>query len=158
MNLDKTLDVLLRENNTIRLNLVAHDWKEAIKLGVEPLVTAKIATTDYADMIISETERLGPYYVIADLVAMPHAKHGSYNLANGFSLVTFKEPVLFGDQPIRVLICLSSTTSDFHVASALPQICALFEDPQMGHKLANAQSTDAIFEIIKDVDFSKYLS
>lgn len=158
MNLDKTLDVVLKENNTIRTHLVAKDWKEAIRLAVEPLVTAKIATADYADMIISETERLGPYYIVADLVAMPHAKHGSYNLQNGFSLITLKEPVLFGDQPVRVLICLSSITSDFHVASALPQICALFEDPEMGFELANAKDADAIFDIIKDVDFSKYLS
>lgn len=158
MNLNKTLDVVLKENNTIRTHLVAKDWKEAIRLVVEPLVSAKIATAEYADMIISETERLGPYYIVADLVAMPHAKHGDYNLKNGFSLITLNEPVFFGEQSVRVLICLSSITSDFHVASALPQICALFEDPDMGHKLADAENADAIFEIIKDVDFSKYLS
>lgn len=157
MNLEKSFDAILKENHTLQLHVEVTDWKGAIQAAVALLVKAKMATSEYANAIIAATEEFGPYYLVADHVAMPHAKSGPYNLANGFSMITLAKPVHFGDVPISVVICLSSTTSDFHVASALPQIAALFEDENMGAKLAQCPNEQAVYQLISNIDFSKYL-
>lgn len=158
MNLEKRFDTILKEYSTLRIGVEASDWQDVIRKAVGLLVDAKIATSDYSEAIINATDKFGPYYVIADHVIMPHAQTGPYNLQNGFSMMTLKKPVMFGDNPVNVVICLSSTTPDFHVATALPQIAALFEDPEMGQKLAKAQTEDEIFKLISSVDYRKYLN
>lgn len=157
-NLSKSFATILKENKTVALNQVAKDWKEAIKLAVDLLVKAKIATPAYTDAIIAATEEFGPYYLVADNVAMPHAKTGAYNLNNGFSLLTLKTPVDFKGDKIQVLICLSSVSADFHVATALPQIAALFDDPQMGNKIADCQNEKQLYDLISNIDFLKYIN
>ncbi|MDQ0514101.1 PTS system ascorbate-specific IIA component [Mycoplasmoides fastidiosum] len=157
-NLSKTFDAILRDNHTLALQQTATDWQDAVRQVVQLLVQAKMTTPDYADAIIKATEELGPYYLVAENVAMPHAVSGPYNLDNGFALLTLKEPVLFGTEKIQVLICLSSITPDFHVAVALPQIAALFDDLDMGNKMAQCQTEAEIYQLISGIDFSKYLN
>ena len=41
----------LQENNSIRLGLTAKDWKEAVKLSVEPLIESGAVKPEYYDRI-----------------------------------------------------------------------------------------------------------
>ncbi|WP_391592124.1 PTS system, ascorbate-specific IIA component [[Mycoplasma] cavipharyngis] len=157
-NLQKTFSAILKDNNTVALQQTATDWKDAINQVVQLLVNAKLATKEYAEKIIMATEELGPYYIVADHVAMPHAQPSEANLDNGFALLTLKESVKFGDEPIKVLICLSSITADFHTACALPQIAALFDDLDMGNKIAQCQTFNELYRLIDQIDFQKYLN
>lgn len=50
----------LIENNSIRLGLEAADWKEAVKLAVEPLIESGAILPEYYDAIIESTEEYGP--------------------------------------------------------------------------------------------------
>lgn len=50
----------------------AKDWKEAIHLSLEPLVNGGYVTENYEAAIIKCTEEYGPYYVLADDIALIH--------------------------------------------------------------------------------------
>lgn len=56
------------------------NWKNAI-------------TQDYYNAIIESTIKNGPYYIIANDLAMPHAQSERGVKENAFSLITLKKPV-----------------------------------------------------------------
>ena len=64
----------LIDNDSIRLGVTASDWKEAVKLAVEPLVESGAVKAEYYDAIIASTAQYGPYYILMPGMAMPHAR------------------------------------------------------------------------------------
>lgn len=85
----------LIENNSIRLGLEAADWKEAVKLAVEPLVESGAILPEYYDAIIESTEEYGPYYILMPGMAMPHARPEAGVQRDAFSLITLQKSVVF---------------------------------------------------------------
>lgn len=55
----------LIDNDSIRLGVTASDWKEAVKLAVEPLVESGAVKAEYYDAIIASTAQYGPYGSVA---------------------------------------------------------------------------------------------
>ncbi|WP_036498573.1 PTS sugar transporter subunit IIA [[Mycoplasma] testudinis] len=148
----------LIKNDSIQVNCLAKDWKQAIQVCIEPLIKKHIVEAKYYDAIIESVKANGPYFILMDHVAMPHAEGKLENVHdNGFSLVTLQEPVYFDndDRPVSVLIGLASNSPDIHVAVALPQIAAILEDESNVEKLRNAKSKDEVIAIIKKVDLQK---
>ena len=80
----------LIENNSIRLGLEAADWKEAVKLTVEPLIESGAILPEYYDAIIESTEEYGPYYILMPGMAMPHARPEAGVQRDAFSLITLQ--------------------------------------------------------------------
>ncbi|MGY6172479.1 PTS sugar transporter subunit IIA [Candidatus Mycoplasma pogonae] len=151
---------ILKKYHTVRIGQKAQDWKEAVYLSTLPLIENNLIEPQYYDAIIKSTQENGPYYIIADYLAMPHASSASGIIENSFSLVTLEEPVYFenDDRPVKVLIAFAAKNAEIHTSIALPQIVALFEDPQMVEKIMNAQSVEEIFELIQSVDLNKYIA
>lgn len=159
--MDNKLDLLenLQKNNSIRVQLEAKDWKQALEFCINPLIEKRVVDQKYLESILKNIADNGPYFIISDYVAMPHAqgKIGVYE--NGFSLVTLKNDVYFeGDnRPIKILIGLASNSPDIHTAIALPQIVAVFEDENNIKKIKEAKSKEEILNVIKSVNLKKYL-
>ena len=150
----------LKENNSINVQGQASNWKEAIKLACQPLIDSGAIMASYIDAIISSTNKNGPYYIIADGLAMPHAAPGEGVNRNCFSLVTLKEPVKFpGDnREVKVLIALAAINHDVHNSQALPQVVALFENNENVFKIAQMESVDEVIKFIESVDTDKYIT
>ncbi|MCF0218131.1 MAG: PTS sugar transporter subunit IIA [Malacoplasma sp.] len=150
----------LNENDSIVIQVEANDWKQAINECIKPLIAKKVVSASYVDAIITSVNQNGPYFIIADEVAIPHAQGDpSFVFANGFSLVTLKNPVYFDNdpRPVSILIGLASNSPEIHVAIALPQIVAVFEDEKNIQLIKNAKSKQEIVNIISQVDLKKYL-
>ncbi|UVD81882.1 PTS sugar transporter subunit IIA [Mycoplasma iguanae] len=151
---------ILKKYQTVQLQLNAKTWEEAVFLSAKPLIDKKLVEHSYYDAIIASTLKHGPYYIIADDLAMPHAQSDAGVNENSFSLITLQEPVFFpGDErPIRVLITLAATSAEVHTSEALPQIVAVFEDPKTIQEIVDAKTVEEVFDIIEKIDFTKYLS
>ncbi|OYD26446.1 PTS system ascorbate-specific IIA component [Mycoplasma testudineum] len=147
------------KNDSIKVKLEAKDWKQAVLLAVELLENKKIVDRQYYDAILQSTEEYGPYYIIADDLAMPHASNAKGVYENGFSLITLVKPVFFpnDDRPVSILIALAAKTAEIHTSKALPQIVAVFEDPLIVQKVKAANSAQEIIKIIEKIDYTKYL-
>lgn len=150
---------ILKKYQTVQLQLEASDWEEAIYLSTKPLIDKQLIEHRYYQAIIESTKKHGPYYIIADNLAMPHASSEDGVLNNAFSLITLKKPVYFpGDErPVSILIALAATSSEVHTGEALPQIVAVFENPETVELIANAKTVEEVFSIIEKTDFTKYL-
>jgi len=85
------------------------DWKQAIRLSAQPLLAKETMTEAYIDAIFNSHQELGPYYVLAPGLAMPHARPEQGAIKNGLSLLHIKQGVSFDaeeNDPVYVVIML----------------------------------------------------
>ncbi len=74
---------------------------------------------------------------------MPHASATENSVfSNGFSLLTLKKPITFANDPreVKIVMTLAAKDGETHTAVAIPQIIAVFEDPNNIDKIASAKS------------------
>ena len=64
---------LLNEKRKL-LNINASDWEDAIRKAAQPLVDEKKVTESYVDDIIVGVKNNGPYIILTEHVALPHAR------------------------------------------------------------------------------------
>lgn len=117
------------------------------------LVNQGIATEALADAIIASTEKTGPYYVLAPKLALAHVNPGPYNKQVGLSLVLFKTPVAFSNEPrhdVQLLFTLSALDSTSHM-NKLMKFAQLFSNQTLVQTACGATTTEELYEIVKEV-------
>ncbi len=142
---------LLKKNKAIRLGVEAKDWKEAVKAGTELLVQAGTVEEKYYYDIIEITEKLGPYYIIAPGVAMPHTKSEDGIIKNSFSFITLKEPVDFHGydmKPVDILITMAVKSKDLDIEEVLPEIVRIFMNKENHDKIRKAKTEKELLKIL----------
>ena len=145
-----TLLESLIENNSILLKQKADTWEEAVKKCIKPLVDAKAVEQRYLDAIIKKTNELGPFYILAPGLAMPHDRPESGVLKNSFSFITLEKPVVFPDgQEVDILLGFSATSSEVHSSESIPQIVMLFDDETIFEKIRKAANKEDIIKLLK---------
>ena len=87
-----TLRKLLKKEN-VKFIEKTEDWKEAILQSGNLLVSNKKVTSEYVKEMIELVEKHGPYIVIEEGIAMPHAGISENVLETGISLLVVKEKV-----------------------------------------------------------------
>ena len=87
-----TLRKLLKKEN-VKFIERTEDWKEAILQSGNLLVSNRKVTSEYVKEMIELVENHGPYIVIEEGIAMPHAGISENVLETGVSLLVVKERV-----------------------------------------------------------------
>ena len=87
-----TLRKLLKKEN-VKFIEKTEDWKEAILQSGNLLVSNRKVTLEYIKEMIELVEKHGPYIVIEEGIAMPHAGISENVLETGISLLVVKEKV-----------------------------------------------------------------
>ena len=145
-----TLLESLLENNSIALSQKAETWEEAVEKCMLPLINSNAVERRYLEAIIKKTNELGPFYILAPGLAMPHERPEKGVNKDSFSFVTLKESVKFPDgQEVDILIGLAATSTDIHNGEAIPQIVSIFDDEDAFEKIREAKIPEDIYEIIK---------
>ena len=87
-----TLKKLLKKGN-VKFIDEAENWKEAIFQSGDLLVSNKKVTSEYVEEMIELVEKHGPYIVLEEGIAMPHAGISENVLETGISLLVVDEKV-----------------------------------------------------------------
>ncbi len=87
-----TLRKLLKKES-VKFIEGAEDWKEAILQSGNLLVSNRKVTSEYVKEMIELVEKHGPYIVIEEGIAMPHAGISENVLETGIALLVVKEKV-----------------------------------------------------------------
>ncbi|EMH3446552.1 PTS sugar transporter subunit IIA [Vibrio harveyi] len=146
----------LIDNNSIKLQAKASNWREAIKIGTDMLIASGAIQPSYHDAIISSVEELGPYICITPNLALPHARPENGVIRTAFALVTLEEPIYFEgeDEPVDVLITLAGSSSDEHMEGLMEVTQVLDdEDSETGvdlDKLRRCRSKTDVFNVIDE--------
>ncbi|HDY8019112.1 TPA: PTS sugar transporter subunit IIA [Vibrio vulnificus] len=146
----------LIENNSIKLQAQASNWRDAIKIGTDMLIASGAIEPCYHDAIISSVEELGPYICIAPNLALPHARPENGVNRTAFALVTLETPIYFEgeDEPVDVLITLAGSSSDKHM-EGLMEVTQVLDDEESDtgvdlDKLRRCRSLSDVFNVIDD--------
>ncbi|MDA8502281.1 PTS sugar transporter subunit IIA [Citrobacter sp. Awk 2] len=126
------------------------DWKQAITLAAQPLLEKEAITQAYIQAIFNSHQELGPYYVLAPGLAMPHARPEQGGIKNGLSLLHIKKGISFDSQdndPIYVVIMLCAISGNEHI-NMITALADIFSNDERLSALLKASSMEKIQAVI----------
>jgi PTS system ascorbate-specific IIA component len=137
-----------------RFNLVDGplEWREALREGVKPLIADGSVEPEYADCLIQNVEKHGPYIVLLPGLAMPHAMEGAVGTnRSAISFMRVKEPVHFGaeddpDTSAQVFFTLSDVDAESHLQN-MQRLAVVMSNEEVIEKLKAIESPEELFEI-----------
>lgn len=127
------------------------NWKDAIEKCGIPLIKNDVINIDYIKAIYSSHEAVGPYYVLAPRIAMPHARPEEGALKMGLSLLVVKNGVNFDSEendPIYLIILLAAKDNDSHI-EMIASLSELFFNEENINEIISCNDTEEIYEFIK---------
>ena len=145
---DNLVDSLPEES--IALDVHAADWREAITLSGDGLVSSGATSAEYTREMIEAVEELGPYIVIAPGLALAHARPSPAVLTGGLSWVRLAEPVEFGhatNDPVTLVIGLAAKDHDAHIG-VMSALAGVLADPEQMRQLTEAPTPARVRELL----------
>ncbi len=133
----------------IMLDVEVQNWEEAVRQAGQLLVGQNLVEPRYVDAMVNMVKESGPYIVIDQAVAMPHARPENGAKALGFCLLRLKTPIAFGHEehdPVKLVVCLSSVDAEMHL-NALRQLAHVLGDDDTKKILMTADK-DSILRTI----------
>ncbi|WP_061709832.1 PTS sugar transporter subunit IIA [Pseudenterobacter timonensis] len=136
---------------TIALEESMESWPQALERCAGPLLESNVIGPEYVTAIVEQHHRLGPYYVLAPGLAMPHARPEEGAKGLGLSLLKLKEGVSFGSpefDPVDVIIMLAAPDKHSHIGmiSALAELFSSDEEMEKLHEAKTLEEIKAIIE------------
>lgn len=144
----KTLESFLSLEK-IKLNCEADTWEKAIVEAGNILLSSGSVKAEYIAQMIESVRKNGSYMVIADKVALPHARISESVLKTDMSLICLKNPVVFpGNKKVRIILPFASLDQSEHV-DALAELVTLVEDYDFVNIVEKTQLPMEILKFIK---------
>lgn len=141
-------DWLKREN--IQIVDSCSDWKVSIQKAAEPLLASGVIEPRYIEAIYDMHDKVGPYYVLAPGIAMPHSRPEDGANAVGLSLLLVKKGVEFysdGNDPVKLIVMLAAKDSESHI-EAISALSELLGEDSDVEAIMSCETVDEIKVII----------
>ena len=145
------LDILQKED--IQVLEQVDSWKEMIQTASAPLLSRGVIQNSYVQEMIHLVDEYGPYILLANSVAVAHAKpeHGAFRL--GLSFLIVKRDVPFDEvSSLRYLFVLSDAAHDKHL-NVLHEILQLSRNRDLLRRLDKCENAAAVRRLLHN-DFS----
>lgn len=126
----------------------AKNWEEAIFKASHQLISQGFIERKYVRKMIQTVKETGPYIVISDLVALPHANAGEGVNKTGMSMLFLKNEVDLMSKPVRIFIVLAAVDNEQHL-KALSQLTQLFSDKNVKEEILKSDNKNELVEIIQ---------
>lgn len=142
------LHILPLQNIAYKPNI--HTWEEAVELGGKLLEANQSCTKDYTERLLASFENYGDYMIIADGVAIPHARNDNNVMQTGMSLIILDTPVVFHDnKQLSIFFSFCSKDNVEHI-DALVAIANLIKESNFRQELKNFQNAIDVLRYIYD--------
>ncbi|WP_290760285.1 BglG family transcription antiterminator [Anaerostipes sp.] len=147
---DPMLIEVLNED-LIETNAEIQTRDEAVRESGRLLCRQGFARESYVEAMIQNVKENGTYIVIAPGIAMPHARPECGAEKIGISLITLKEPVVFGhkvNDPVKIVIGLCAIDHQTHL-TALSELVEILNDKEKIDMILKAVSPEEVMDVIK---------
>lgn len=132
----------------IQLTITSNSWEEAFYVAATPLIEAEIVSRRYIDKIIQTTYQEGPYMVISENVALPHARPEDGVRDVGLGITVLKQPIkILGRTPMKYIFTLAAVDNKKHL-TALAELVALIDRTDFFQMLDTATSPEEAYQWI----------
>nr|WP_287855906.1 PTS sugar transporter subunit IIA [Klebsiella sp.] len=135
---------------TITLLQEVETWPQALDICARPLLESGVIAPEYVTAIVEQHHKLGPYYVLAPGLAMPHARSEEGAKGLGLSLLKLEQGVSFGSEefdPVDIIIMLAAPDKHSHI-EMISALAELFSSDEDMEKLHQAKTLEDIKKII----------
>ena len=123
------------------------DWREAIRVGSEPLLQDKIINSNYIEQMIRNVEKMGDYIVVAEGIALPHARPEDGANSSAIAILKLKEKVRFSEgKEVNTIMVLASSSGENHLVT-LKLIANTLSNKDNYNRLIEAESIEDIYDI-----------
>ena len=114
----------------------------------DDLLSDQAVKTAYEAAIYEITERLGPYYVLCENLALIHASNQSGVNDTQMAVTVLKEPVKFKPDgyDVRVLVTLVAKDSESHM-EGIQAVSNIFSDEKKVQEILDATCPKEIFDL-----------
>lgn len=129
-NTQPMLKDLINQNRIQKIHKVK-DWKEAITYASQPLLKDQSIEKSYIQSMIDAIEEHGPYVVLADRFALPHASMNSGVNQLSMSLLVVEEEVDMLGKPVNVFMILATTDTTSHMRALASLSELLYESENL---------------------------
>jgi len=148
--------------SNIRLDVSALNWREAIYEAGNVLYQEGYVEETYSQAMIDVIDKMGPYIVFWQGIALPHADAGSEGGVKkaGFSFIRLKEPIPFGSQendPVDMIFALGAVDHSSHVL-ALLELTKILSTPEKVAYLRKEDDTAKIAQTLMSWSENKVIS
>lgn len=125
--------------------------ENALDLTCSTLIAKGKVETSYADAIKATHKKIGPYYVLAPKIAMPHARPEDGVNETALQLTVFKKGVDLGsvdNGDVYFSITLAAVDSDGHLLTIMA-LSELFQNDEDIEQIINAEDKAEIIKVLK---------
>ena len=138
------MDLLKKEN--VQIVESATDWKDAIRISVQPLEQHGYVESRYKEEIISNVESMGPYIVLAPYIALPHARPAQGVKESQIAVTLLQNEVRFAgeEKPVKLLIALAASDNNRHL-DALMSISEILQNEDTVQKILNSKDKEELY-------------
>ncbi|PHZ60158.1 PTS beta-glucoside transporter subunit IIABC [Photobacterium leiognathi] len=123
----------------------------AIDLACSMLISNDKVEPRYVEAIKKQHKAIGPYYVLAPKIAMPHARPEDGVNESALQLTVFKSGVDFESEDngdVFLSLTLAAIDSNSHI-NTIMALSELFQNDDDINVLINANEKDDIIEVLK---------
>ena len=137
------------KKESIKTNVDASDWKDAIRKAGQLLLDAGSIKQEYIENMIKSVEKLGPYIVLMPGFALGHSEPCPEVIKTDLSLITLTNPVDFGsvNDPVKVVMCLACVDKESHMSTIQTIAMKLMEDNAI-EDMMNCKTVDELYDFI----------
>lgn len=141
------LKELLKGN--IVLKEKVSNWQEAIKIASQKLLENGYIEEKYIEKMIDNINKLGPYIILSDDVAMPHSRPEDGVKKTGMGLLKLERGITFGDEDtkVRLIFILGAKNSNLHV-DMITELVDMLQDEDKLNKILTSKTEE---ELIKNI-------
>lgn len=142
---------LLKQEN-VQICETADDWRDAIKKSVLPLEQSGYVESRYKDGIIENVEKLGPYIIIADHIALPHARPEQGAIETQIGVTLFRQDIAFDgrEADARLFVTLAAKDNNSHL-DALMKISELLSDEDVVDEILEAPDVNTLYRYFEHI-------
>ncbi len=135
---------------TVRAQVQAGDWKEAIQIAGDLLVKNGSIESRYVCAMERVVRELGPYAVLAPGIVLLHARPEDGVIEPCIGLITLSTAVCFGhtqNDPVDIVFALGAVDKKSHI-QALQQLSMLLGEAEFLSRVRSAKNDESLLAVI----------
>jgi len=123
-------------------------WEDAVRLAAKPLLDCGAVLPGYVEEMIRSVQEHGPYIVLDEGFALPHARPEAGAVRPCMALLILDRPIDLLGESVQVLLALAAVDNTSHL-DAMRELAELIWHGCSAAELAKAASPEAAMAIIE---------
>lgn len=136
--------------DAIRVGINVKSPEDAIKAVGKLMRETGLVEDAYIQGMVNVYHEFGPYWVLTEGLAMPHARPEDGALKSGFALIVLDTPISFGHEehdPVSLIFGMSAVDKNTHLDN-IRHLTAALSEPELMDKLRTAKTPEQAFQLL----------